>query len=197
MYKTKKYLADISIDKYLEEYVDIPRFLELCKACPNYNRKWSCPPYDFKPEDYWNKYKKMHIIGTKIIFDEAITHEKYSTEEINTIAKTVITKEQSRLSDELLVLEEKDPGSIGLAAGSCSKCENCARSYNNDCNHADKLRYSIESLGGNVDKTVKKLLGLELQWMSEGNLPEYFVLVSALLTPSIPSIHPCQNNGYG
>ncbi len=185
MYQTRRYLAEISIAKYLEEYIDIPQFLQLCKACPNYNRKWSCPPYDFKPEDYWNKYAKMHVIGTKILFDEETIDKKHSTEEINNIVTTVIKKEQSLLLDEILVLEEKYPGSIGLAAGSCSICENCARPDSNACNHADKLRYSIESLGGNVDKTVKKLLGLELQWMREGNLPEYFLLVSAILTPSI------------
>ncbi|OPY90393.1 MAG: hypothetical protein A4E72_00669 [Syntrophus sp. PtaU1.Bin208] len=184
MYRTRRYSADISIGKYLDEYVDVPKFLELCQACPNYNRKWSCPPYDFGPEDYWNKYEKMHIIGTKIIFDEEVIGRKYPSEETNNIVKTVIRQEQSVLLDELLGLEEKYAGSIGLAAGSCNICENCTRPYGNACNHADKLRYSIESLGGDVEKTVKKLLGLELQWMREGNLPEYFLLVNALLTPS-------------
>ena len=45
------------------------------------------------------------------------------------------------------------------------------------------MRYSIESLGGNVGKTASKLLGVELMWMEEKKLPAYFVLVNGLLLP--------------
>ena len=44
------------------------------------------------------------------------------------------------------------------------------------------MRYSIESLGGDVGKTTKDLLGLELKWMTEGRMPEHFILVNGLLT---------------
>ena len=43
------------------------------------------------------------------------------------------------------------------------------------------MRYSIESLGGNVGLTISKLLKLELEWIEEGKLPNYFILVSGLL----------------
>ena len=43
------------------------------------------------------------------------------------------------------------------------------------------MRYSIESIGGNVGLTLGKLMGIELEWMEEGRLPHYFVLVCGLL----------------
>lgn len=43
------------------------------------------------------------------------------------------------------------------------------------------MRYSIESIGGNVGLTVSKLLGIQLEWLKEGQVPEYFVLVGGLL----------------
>ena len=43
------------------------------------------------------------------------------------------------------------------------------------------MRYSIESLGGNVGLTVSKLMGIELEWMEEGKIPSYFVLAGGLL----------------
>ena len=45
------------------------------------------------------------------------------------------------------------------------------------------MRYSVEALGGNVGLTVQKLLGIQLEWMEEGKLPSYFVLVGGLLMP--------------
>lgn len=42
------------------------------------------------------------------------------------------------------------------------------------------MRYSIESIGGNVGLTVSKLMGIELEWVQEGKLPSYFVLVGGL-----------------
>ena len=51
------------------------------------------------------------------------------------------------------------------------------------CLFPDKMRYSIESLGGNVGLTIEKLMGLHLEWMEEGHLPHHFVLVCGLLLP--------------
>ena len=49
------------------------------------------------------------------------------------------------------------------------------------CVHPDEMRYSIESLGGDVVKTAAELLGTEIKWAASGELPEYFLLVGGLL----------------
>ena len=70
MYDIQKYQRDISVKEYLREYVNVAEFIEYCKECPNYNAVWSCPPYDFEPEDFWNQFSELHIIARKIIFEE-------------------------------------------------------------------------------------------------------------------------------
>ena len=46
----------IAVSDYVRDYVDVPRFLECCRACHNYSSKWSCPPYDFDPLSLWGTY---------------------------------------------------------------------------------------------------------------------------------------------
>ena len=84
----------------------------------------------------------------------------------------------------LMEEEKKHPGSISLSAGSCQLCKNgCAKPLGQPCRFPDQMRYSIESLGGNVGLTIEKLMGIQLEWMEEGKLPHHFVLVCGLLIP--------------
>ena len=182
MYTTQRYTSTIPVDEYLEKYVDIPTFLECCKACPNYDTKWSCPSYDFDVESYWRKYKTLNLTAVKIIFDKQMTEKSYTKEEIDEIMNQSLFTEKEKLSHELYEAERNTPGSISLSAGSCAICKDgCTRKSGKPCRFPDKMRYSIESIGGNVGMTVNKLMGLDLEWMEEGKLPAYFVLVCGLL----------------
>ncbi|MDD3338130.1 MAG: DUF2284 domain-containing protein [Lachnospiraceae bacterium] len=184
MYTTKRYTASISIDEYLENYVDIPTFLECCKACPNYNQIWSCPTYDFDVESYWKQYHTFDLIGVQMIFDEESRLKEYTAEELNKVIKASILPEKQKLTDELFKKEKEVPNSISLSAGSCIMCGkgNCTKPEGKPCRHPEKMRYSIESLGGNVGKTIHDLFHVDLEWMEEGKLPTYFVLVCGLLS---------------
>lgn len=194
MYKTEMLSAELDINKYIQEYVNIDEFLECCKKCGNYEKKWSCPPYDFDVLDYWKKFKSIYVLGEKISFNQEERLMHYEKEEIEEFMSDVLLKEKEKLTEELYKLEKQYDGSISLSAGSCSLCGdgimdsgNCTRLSCNkstakeSCIHFDKMRYSIESLGGNVGKTCSKLLGIELEWMEENKLPSYFVLVCGLL----------------
>ena len=35
----------VPVEEILGDCVDVPKFLALCKACPNYGNRWSGPPY--------------------------------------------------------------------------------------------------------------------------------------------------------
>lgn len=184
MYTTTKTEATISVPEYVEKYVDVPTFLEACKACPNYDRVWSCPSYDFDVIRYWNRYKTFRVYATKIDFDPEMTAKTYTPEEIQEILGKVLPAEKKKISDDLYREERLNPGSISLSAGSCHLCPNgCTKPRGFSCVNPDLMRYSIESLGGNVGLTIEKLMGIELEWMEEGRLPNYFVLVSGLLLP--------------
>ena len=140
----------------MKECVDVATFLEFCKECSNYGKLWCCPPYTFDVEkDYWN------------------------------ITEEFLLPYKEELEQEILKLEQEYPGSVSLSSGACLHCKNaeCTRLSGNPCRFQDKMRYSIESLGGNVGKTVTKYLKQELQWVEEGKLPEYFMLIYGLLIP--------------
>ena len=70
MYTVEKFEKEINVKEYVEDYVNVEEFLEYCKACPNYEKVWSCPSYDFSPIDYWNRYSRIYIVARKIIFDD-------------------------------------------------------------------------------------------------------------------------------
>ena len=177
MYQTKRYEKEITVKDYLAQYVNVEEFLEYCKECKNYDRLWSCPSYDFEQEAYWKQYEKLYILGYQIFFEEGTTTEAESLR--------IMAEVKARMSEELFAMEAAYPGSVSLSAGSCSVCgeEDCTRPQGKPCRYPDKLRYSIESIGGNVAKTVHDFLGIPLEWIEEGKVPRYFVLVGGLLKP--------------
>ncbi|MEG0157097.1 MAG: DUF2284 domain-containing protein, partial [Anaerovoracaceae bacterium] len=166
-----------------EDYVDEATFLQCCEACHNYGKKWCCPPYDFSVSEYWNRFSQLKLLGRKIIFDQETVKPVYEKAELDEIIGQVLMVEKDKLTLELWAMEEEIPGSISLSAGSCSLCGegNCSKPLGDKCRNQAKMRYSIESLGGNVGRTCEKLLCEHLEWIEEGKLPGYFVLVGGLL----------------
>lgn len=184
MYTTEIFETTISVEEYLQDYVDVETFLNACKQCPNYDCVWSCPSYHFDVLDYWRKYQILQLTAVKINFDKNMLIRTYTQEELDQILKHSISLEKQKLSEMLFKREEKYPGSISLSAGSCSYCLNgCTRTSGQPCRYPDKLRYSIESLGGNVGLAIERLMKLRLEWIEEGHLPPHFVLVCGLLIP--------------
>ena len=173
MYNIERSEKTIKVNEYIENYVNVEEFLEYCKECKNYESIWSCPSYNFNPEDYWRGYYEFLVVARKIIFGPEVDVPR---------SFEIMQEVKDDMSRELYELEKEYPGSISLSAGSCSMCkEGCTRTEGLSCRYPELMRYSIESLGGNVGKTVSKLMGYELEWVEEGKLPSYFVLVGGLL----------------
>lgn len=190
-YTTERYEAVVSVEHYLEEYVDVETFLEACKQCPNYEAKWSCPSYDFDVIEYWKKYSVLELVAVKIMPDESLVGKKMTPQQQKEIYENIIGEVKAQLTEDLYKREEDVPGSISLSAGSCALCKDgfgnqegdCARIIGEPCRYPEKMRYSIESLGGNVGTTCSRLMEIELEWIKEGRMPSYFVLVCGLLRP--------------
>lgn len=173
MYTIEKSEKLIKVSDYLDRYVNVEEFLQYCKKCNNYEKLWSCPSYDFNPEDYWKEYDELLVVARKIIFGEGVDQDR---------SYEIMLEVKEDMSRELYELEKQCPGSISLSAGSCSLCKDgCTRAVGEPCRYPEMMRYSIESLGGDVGRTVSKLMGYELEWIEEGKLPSYFVLVGGLL----------------
>ena len=171
-YTLKRFEAETDVKTYVRDFVDVGGFLECCKVCPNYNNVWSCPPYDFDPMDYWNSFERILIAGYQITFQGEHTQE--------TMTETLWDVKQ-KLAEELYELEKEFPGSQSLSEGTCQICKSCSKQEGAPCRFPDKMRYSIESIGGNVGKTISSLCGIEIEWIEDGKLPEHFVLVGGLL----------------
>lgn len=177
----------ISVEKYFKEYVDVKRFENYCKECPLYGNKWSCPPFDFSPESIWERYDTLYMIGKKIYykdFDEDQIDENRIQE--------MYYDAKHKLTDELYKLEDAHPGSMLFSAGCCDICglDDCARRHGEPCRFPDKMRHSIEALGGDVVKSAKDLLEIDIQWAGDNKLPKYFTIVGGLLYNCPPGRKP-------
>ena len=121
--------------------------------------------------------------GKKIIFDTREISRDCAVEDFKKISGQILKKESHALDTELIKLEAQYPGSVALSMGSCDVCGEggCTRPFGEPCRRPERMRHSVESLGGNVGLSVKKYLKQEIQWLSEERLPEYFMLMGGLL----------------
>ena len=184
--KIENFKEDVLVEEYVKECVDVATFLEFCKKCSNYGELWCCPPYTFDVEkDYWSRYRTIRIMGRKLYLPKELTSQTYEKNEEWKVTEEFLIPYKEELEQEILKEEEQNPGSVSLSSGACLHCKKASgtRLSGKPCRFPDKMRYSIESLGGNVGKTVTKYLHQELQWVEEGKLPEYFMLIYGLLIP--------------
>jgi predicted metal-binding protein len=151
MNEAKKIRKQISISKFIDKYLDVDRFLLCCEECPNYGKKHTCPPHHFDVREFWLTFSELEIYAVTIPGNQSYEQA------------------EATLMDELLMMEKQLPGSVCLSAGNAGIVEE------------ERMRYSIESLGGNVDKLCKDVLGISLEWGKDGALPEHITLVAGLL----------------
>ena len=125
MYNIERSEKTIKVNEYIENYVNVEEFLEYCKECKNYESIWSCPSYNFNPEDYWRGYDEFLVVARKIIFGPEVDVPR---------SFEIMQEVKDDMSRELYELEKEYPGSISLSAGSCSMCkEGCTRTEGLSC----------------------------------------------------------------
>ncbi|SBW11744.1 conserved hypothetical protein [uncultured Eubacteriales bacterium] len=174
-YTIKELEAEAEMDEYRRSCVDVPKFLAFCEACHNYGGAWSCPPFDFNPMERWRRYGRMRLYARMLI----PTEPGQAAE----AALQALQEEKDAHLERLLEWEAATPSSLALAAGSCTLCTPCARKEGHPCQKPEQMRYSIEALGGDVGLTASRYLGKPLLWIRDGVVPEYLMLVGALLLP--------------
>ena len=186
MFRNLKYEVfskEVPMSDYIESCVDVEYFEKCCSVCPNYGKTWSCPPYDFNPLDIWNSYKTFYIYAIKVTTPEEVLNEEYSNEDLMRIGGEILKEAHKRVDKEMEQLKGAFEGSKILGGGSCRLCgENkCARLFGNPCRFPDKMTYSIESIGGNVEITLKKYLDQQICWGKDGHLAPYYMAVGGLM----------------
>ena len=172
-YTLKQMRKIVPIEEYVEEYVDVPRFLKYCRECESYGQRWSCPPFKFDPMTLWHCFKRLWLWGLVLVPEPGTN----LSDLLNSLEH-----EKNIMLDELLKLEQEIPGSLALSAGTCKLCpEGCSRSCNIPCRRMAQMRWSVEALGGDVAKTTEQIFHTPMLWIKNGILPDYLMLVGGLL----------------
>ena len=171
--------ATVPMDEFMRDLVDVPRFLGYCQDCPNYGRFWSCPPFDFDPLALWRRYGAIRLYARKLIF----TRDRLFPGERRAFETNELPRIKADMALTLLAEEAAAPGSLALFPGKCEWCPTCARTEGKPCRTPERMRYSIEALGGDCGGALERYLGESLQWASGNRLPEQIILLGGLLLP--------------
>lgn len=163
----------VPVRTYLNECVDVERFLQYCRECGNYDRRWSCPPFHFPPLQLWRQYDHLRLFS-RVLFPA-------EDETLPDLLQGML-REKARLRSELLALEKRNLGSLALSAGGCNLCgDDCTRPEGKPCRNLSEMRYSIDALGGDIGKTMKTYFHRPIVWIQNGEVPEYLTLMGGLL----------------
>ena len=174
----KRYIAEIVeiAPRLLEDYINKEHFDGLCKqGCPNFGKKWSCPPFAPGYMDYTMNWEKLFVLYMQISFDQ---FDYIKSDHLKVKAANVILKSRA---DKFLREMAVQYGNY-LSTGSCRLCKPCKCKIGTPCAHPDMMTYSFEALGVDVSRLVEKCFSRTLLWYKPHNLPEYTSIVSGLLT---------------
>ncbi len=182
MYETELYQADIPMKEFIAKYQDIDKFMAYCRACPNYNVRWSCPSLSFDVGELLAKYDRVHLVGLKMTYDQETIRSADTPEKVKSVTWDTLFVEKRALEETLLIVESENAGSRALSSGGCHYCDTCARTEGKACIYPDKMRYSLDAFGFDLTAITAQQLGIDLCW-SQGALPPYYTLIHALLLP--------------
>lgn len=171
----------LTIDDYLNEFVDFNRTLNDCRKCRVYNKNWACP--DFKEDimKFYQSYQMIDLIYVRLIFDDTLKDKRLDKNQLNIFLHETLFKEKNKLTEELKIIEN-DKNGVYLSSGYCNICSECSKIRNEDCLFPDLRRNSVESIGGRVVKITRQLFGTEVKWIDDnGKIPEYLSILNAVL----------------
>lgn len=180
MYRTKLRWNSMHMPAFIEKYQDKEKFIVFCRECHNYGNRWSCPPLSMNTEDFLQQFSQIYLFGTQVIYTEETRSSADTKEKVQNITRTSLQTVKQHMQTNILHTEKQTPGSVSFASGSCSICPVCTRPENKPCRHPDKMRHSLDSFGFDLTAITQDLMQVSLQW-SHGELPEYYLLVHALL----------------
>ncbi len=194
-YTVREEHCRISTDDYLRDFVDVPRFLEFCRACSWYGRNWACPGLDFDPVAVWSSRDWLHLTAFWMEFSDDQPRTGLAPAQLISEVKAMYHHEKRRAHRRLMAMRTASPGSYPVGAGECDLCPTCTRERDHPCRIPDQLVHSIESLGGNVEATMRVLFGHAPEWSDGTSLPDRFALVIGLLCDQAEPPHSPARSG--
>lgn len=178
--------------QYIAGYHNPDKVEPFCRACPNYGRCWTCPPFIHDEPMRIKQYEWVLVLGAKITPDQELRNSPDSAAERNALAHRLITQTWLQNVEPLMrSLENAHADSMllcGFFACPAQCAKHCARIDGKPCRHPQLMRPSLEAYGFDVALTTSQLLELELLWGTDNALPRYTTLVTALFTHDQPAI---------
>lgn len=173
----------LPVSKLVSDFRDVDRFMGLCRACPNFGKMWSCPPFESLPPilDSITAQCRLFLYEIDIPPSES-SIGRLSQQEIRRIYDSA----RAEIDPKLLALGKNLPSdSLVLLGGSCANCPlpKCARLENKPCPRPEFMRPSLESLGFDVIAIAKKIFGADLEWATSSKTPQTLRIVCAILEP--------------
>jgi len=185
----KRYTSEIVevAPHLLEDYINKEYFDGLCRqGCPNFEKKWSCPPFAPAYVDYTRGWEKLFVLYMQISFNQ---FEYIKNDYLKVKAANVILKSRA---DKFLRKMAAQHGNY-ISTGSCRLCKPCKCKIGAPCAYPDMMTYSFEALGVDVSKLVEKYFSRALLWYTPHNLPEHTSVISGLLTNDEITVMDIQN----
>ncbi|WOP19346.1 DUF2284 domain-containing protein [Raineyella sp. LH-20] len=180
-YVVSETYRQVAVEEYLRDFVDVPRFHAFCRECPAYGRNWSCPPFDFDPVGVWARFRWLHLVAFRMEFTADQPRTDLDHDRLVSDVMAMFRREKRRAHRSMMALHRALPGSIPLGAGECGLCPTCTRRDGSPCRIPDQLVHSLESMGGDVDATMRVLFDQPTLWSDGTSLPDHYLLVVGLL----------------
>ena len=174
--------ATIAADDFIHRYRDVERIRQYCLECPGYGKAWNCPPFDYDPRTVSDGFGTVKLMATIIEFDEPTRAACTTPQQATRVGKQAMNEVWQTLLPRLYEMERESPGSRCLTFR-CVLCpEGCTRPEGLPCRHPERLRHSLESVGFDVVAITRDLLGIDLEWSTDGSLSRRITLVTALFS---------------
>jgi predicted metal-binding protein len=158
-------------------------------GCPNYKKKWSCPPFAPTYRHFVAEWKYQYICYMQIETNQFmyIKSNYLKIKAANSILKSKADKYFRRIASKY--------GKY-ISTGSCRLCKPCRCKIGQPCANPETKTYSYEALGIDVGALVELYFKSKLLWYKRGQIPEYTSIVCGLLSNELYAIKLLQDEYF-
>jgi predicted metal-binding protein len=158
------------------------KFDTMCvSGCPNYEKKWSCPPFAPAYLDFAVRWKYLYIWLIQIKMNQ-FAYIKSDYLKIK-VANNILKSRADKYLREIALKYGKY-----ISTGSCRLCRPCKRKIGQPCANPETKTYSYEAMGIDVGALVERYFTNKLLWYKRGQLPEYTSIVCGILSNELYAI---------
>ena len=177
------YSVNIYISNTESIYImtDKTKFDAMCfSGCPNYKKKWSCPPFAPVYHHFAFGWKYLYVFYMQIKMNQFIyiKNDYLKIKAANNILKSKADKYIRKMALRY--------GKY-ISTGSCRLCKPCKCKIGQPCANPEEKAYSYEAMGIDVGALVEVYFKSKLLWYKRGQLPEYTSIVCGLLSNDLYS----------